>query len=146
MLACFGHPYRTGLTLFAALICTIAVALYASHRDTHSLSPVSNSSGAKLLIADENADPTLRLVLPGHPDTDRTIEVIFPEHVTAKAQGLNEVEHLYLFRPDGWANVQPGAKLATRPKGRSSFSGARRVAGGWCSVSLRVRQPVRAIL
>jgi len=30
---------------------------------------------------------------------DSAIEVIFPEHVTAKKQGSSESEHLYLFRP-----------------------------------------------
>jgi hypothetical protein len=41
----------------------------------------------------------LRIVLPGRPDTDRAIEVIFPEHATGKKHGSAEAEHLYLFRP-----------------------------------------------
>src|SRR5882762_1060374 len=42
---------------------------------------VRNASGMRLVVADENSYPTLRVVLPGHPDSDKTIEVIFPEHV-----------------------------------------------------------------
>jgi hypothetical protein len=31
-----------------------------------------------MLVAERNAQPTLRVVLPGHPDSDRSIEVLFP--------------------------------------------------------------------
>jgi hypothetical protein len=50
-------------------------------------------------VSEANTQPVLRIVLPGHPDTDDAIEVIFPEHVTARKQGRIEAEHLYLFRP-----------------------------------------------
>jgi hypothetical protein len=60
---------------------------------------IHNSTGLRLLVADENTDPTLRIVLPGHPDSDRAIEVIFPEHVTARKQSSADAEQLYLFRP-----------------------------------------------
>ena len=60
---------------------------------------VRNAAGMRLMVADENTQPTLRIVLPGHPDTDRAITVVFPEHVSGKRQGSSEVEHLYLFRP-----------------------------------------------
>ncbi len=57
------------------------------------------ASSLKLLVTPENTQPTLRVVLPNHPDTDRAIEIVFPEHVTAKPHGSTESEHLYLFRP-----------------------------------------------
>ena len=47
---------------------------------------VQNASGMRLIVVDENSDPTLRVVLPGHPDSDKAIEVIFPEHVTIRPQ------------------------------------------------------------
>ena len=47
------------------------------------LPSVHKTSGVRLVVADENTDPTLRVILPGYPDGDNTIEVIFPEHVTA---------------------------------------------------------------
>jgi len=51
-----------------------------------------------MMVAAENTQPSLRVVLPGHPDNDSAIDVIFPEHVTAKRPGTSEPEHLYLFR------------------------------------------------
>jgi hypothetical protein len=60
---------------------------------------IQNASGLRLLVAGENTQPTLQIVLPGHPDSDRAIEVIFPEHVTARKQGSADSEQLYLFRP-----------------------------------------------
>jgi hypothetical protein len=51
-----------------------------------------------MMVAAENTQPSLRVVLPGHPDNDSAIDVIFPEHVTAKRTGTSEPEHLYLFR------------------------------------------------
>ena len=58
----------------------------------------SKRGGAAIQVADENSDPTLRIVLPGAPLTDRVIEVLFPEHVTVRKHGETQVEQLYLFR------------------------------------------------
>src|SRR5499427_4741282 len=60
---------------------------------------VENTSGIRLVVAAENSYPTLRVVLPGHPDSDKTIEVIFPEHVTVRQVGEVEGRHLFLFEP-----------------------------------------------
>jgi hypothetical protein len=60
---------------------------------------IKNNQDLQLMVADENTQPTVRIVLPGRPTTDRAIEVIFPEHVTVRKQGAIEAEHLYLFRP-----------------------------------------------
>ena len=62
---------------------------------------IHNGTGLRLLIAPENNQPTLRILLPGSADTDRTITVLFPEHVTARRHGAAEAEHLYLFRSGG---------------------------------------------
>jgi hypothetical protein len=60
---------------------------------------IQNRSGLRLLVAPENNQPNLRILLPGSADTDRTINVLFPEHVTARRHGTAEAEQLYLFRP-----------------------------------------------
>jgi hypothetical protein len=52
--------------------------------------------------------------LPGHPQTDRAIEVVFPEHVTVRRHGSVNAEHLYLFRPG-----PQGERPAWRRVGRS---------------------------
>jgi hypothetical protein len=54
----------------------------------------------QLRVAEENTQPTLRLVLPGHLTSDRTIEIIFPEHVTAVRQpGSTDANQLCPFQP-----------------------------------------------
>ena len=60
---------------------------------------LGNVTGMRLVVASEHTDPTLGIILPGHEDGDRTIEVLFPEHVTVREQGDTDVKHLYLFRP-----------------------------------------------
>ena len=76
--------------------------------------PIQNESGLRLLVAPENTQPTLRIVLPGHPDTDRAIEIIFPEHVTTRRHGDSDAEHLYIFQPG-----QQGEPTLWRQDGQS---------------------------
>jgi hypothetical protein len=68
----------------------------------------------RLVVADENSYPTLRILLPGYPDNDKTLEVIFPEHVTVRRVGETEGQHLFLFQPG-----QHGDRPAWRRSGRS---------------------------
>src|SRR5437016_9929858 len=56
---------------------------------------IRNVAGLRVLIANTE-NPALAVILPGYPDSDRSIDVIFPEHVTAKRRGNGEPEHLYL--------------------------------------------------
>ena len=53
----------------------------------------------QLSVAEENTQPTLRIVLPGHPTTDRSIEILFPEHVTIRPRGSADATQLYMFQP-----------------------------------------------
>jgi hypothetical protein len=59
---------------------------------------IDNSHGIRMLLVPENVQPAIRIVLPGHPLTDRMIEVLFPEHVTVRQRGNDEVEHIYMWR------------------------------------------------
>lgn len=104
----------TGLRQSARLIFAIAIVFSATCAHAQSPSPIPGASGLKLLVANENVQSTLRQVLPGHPSTDRAIEIIFPEHVTAKIHGRNEAVHLYLFRPG-----RQGERPDWRETGRS---------------------------
>ena len=65
-----------------------------------------NGAGLQLLVDEENTQPTLRIVLPGRAASDRSIVVLFPEHVTAVARGSNDGARLYMFRP-GKQGEQP---------------------------------------
>jgi hypothetical protein len=60
---------------------------------------IRNNIGMQLKVAEENTQPTLRIVLPGHPTSDRAIEIIFPEHVTIRPRGKADPTFLYLFQP-----------------------------------------------
>jgi hypothetical protein len=96
------------------LICSGATACQKALPDNPIPPPIQNADGLRVMVAAENAQPSLRIVLPGHPDTDPAINVIFPEHVTVKRQGTSEPEHLYLFRPG-----QQGARPAWKADKRS---------------------------
>ena len=73
------------------------VARQSSPRPTGQ-STVRNASGL-LVFAPVITEPRLRIVLPGSAESDRSIEVLVPEHVTAVKQGGTTAEQLYLFRP-----------------------------------------------
>src|SRR5688500_20271066 len=61
--------------------------------------PIQNAAGLRLLVATDHTSPVLRVVLPGRPASDRSIEILFPEHVTVVKQGQSSGEQLYMFRP-----------------------------------------------
>jgi hypothetical protein len=61
--------------------------------------PIQNAAGLRLLVAPEHTSPVLRVVLPGLPTSDRSIEILFPEHVTVVPRGQSSSRQLYLFSP-----------------------------------------------
>jgi hypothetical protein len=63
--------------------------------------PIQNAAGLRLLVAADHASPVLRVILPGRPSSDRSIEILFPEHVTVVKQGQRSAQQLYMFRPGG---------------------------------------------
>src|SRR5689334_22214495 len=75
---------------------------------------IRNAAGVQLVVAPENVQPTLRIVLPGEPASDRTFDVLFPEHVTVVRPGSNDGERLYMFQPG-----QRGARPTWRSAGTS---------------------------
>ena len=85
-------PRRGSAPVLASILW--AVSAYAQLP-----SAVQNATGVRLLVDNENTQPALRIVLPGRPDSDRAIQVLFPEHVTARKTGAAEGEHFYVFRP-----------------------------------------------
>jgi hypothetical protein len=88
------------------------------------------SSGLQLLIDQENAAPTLRVVLPGRPASDRAIEILFPEHITAVRHGSTTPEQLYLWQ------AGLGVSRPTWRRVETSFEYERDLPG---SVHLRAR-------
>jgi len=95
--------------------CLIVAALSAGIMCHAQLpAPVQSKRGLRLVISEEDTNPAVRIVLPGNPDTDRTIYVLFPEHVTVRNPSETEGKHVYLFRP-GRVGDRPG----WRKRGRS---------------------------
>src|SRR6201995_4079448 len=85
--------------VIAATLMTTAVGAQVP-RDT-SKDVIKNNAGLRMLVDADHTQPVLRLVLPGQPLTDRTIQVVFPEHVTVRKSGskdANDVEHIYMWR------------------------------------------------
>ena len=102
---------------FAVLLCLTTDTSGCGQRSLaggRSQTSVQNSDGLTLLIDPENTEPTLRVVLPGRATADRSIEVLFPEHVTAVKRGSTTAQQLYLFRPG-----QQGQRPEWRRVGRS---------------------------
>jgi hypothetical protein len=58
---------------------------------------LENAARVRISIAGDETQPVLRVSLPGKSAPE--MEVLFPEHVTAKKKEESEAEHLYLFRP-----------------------------------------------
>jgi len=75
---------------------------------------LGDPSGLELWVDQDNSSPTLRIVRPGQPESDRSILVLFPEHVTAVRHGESDARHLYRWQPGAG-----GDRPAWRRSGRS---------------------------
>jgi len=107
----------------ARVACVLTVVGWSVLAGAQTPAGVQNASGLRLAVANESTQPMLRIVLPGHPDTDRAIEVIFPEHVTARRQGNIEAEHLYLFRPGRQGEVPTWRQVGQSLEYERDFQG-----------------------
>src|SRR5204863_9210749 len=84
----------------AVLITGASVAVSASiPLQCQDLPPLQVSAGLQLLIDQENAAPTVRVILPGRSASDRTIEILVPEHITVVHHGSTTPQQLYRWRP-----------------------------------------------
>lgn len=82
-----------------AAMCALAALCSAIQCRSQKPLAIENAAGIRLQVADENTQPALRITIPGLPAAERSFEILFPEHVTARQQGRAAVEHLYVFRP-----------------------------------------------
>lgn len=90
------HSLRQATSFFQTvvpltLICVVVLCF--THSDAKL--EIGNAAGLRLLVLNEHS-PTLAILLPGLPDSDRSIEVLFPEHVTGVYHGSSKPRHLYL--------------------------------------------------
>ena len=94
------HSVPAGVTRAALLlIAGSLLAAECARAQAQGLPRLQTPSGLRLFVDEANTAPTLRVVLPGLPDSDRSIVVVFPEHVTARRHGEGEGRHLYRWEP-----------------------------------------------
>ena len=89
------------LIIVIFLLLAVSGLLLASRKENAetTIESIRNKAGMQLMVAEENTQPTLRIVLPGHPTSDRAIEIIFPEHLTVRPRGNTDATQLYMFQP-----------------------------------------------
>src|SRR5262245_20114599 len=104
----------TGVATLAAFLVSIPQTSSRVLAQEKTVPPLVASSGLQLMVDEDNTAPTLRLVLPGQPQSDRSIVVLFPEHVTAVRHG--EPDGRQLFR---WESGTRGGRPAWRRADRS---------------------------
>jgi hypothetical protein len=85
---------------------------------------VRNKAGMQLMVAEENTYPTLRIILPGQPATDRAIEIIFPEHVTVREHGKADGHQLVMFQPGQSGERPQWRQSSSSLEYEKTFSGA----------------------
>ena len=93
---------RSSTTISVIIVMSLLLAPSGSCQTSSQVPPtlrVRNSVGMQLMVAEENTQPTLRIVLPGHPTSDRAIEILFPEHVTVRPRGSTDARQIYMFQP-----------------------------------------------
>src|SRR5262249_3147459 len=88
-------------TVVAMLYLTTALFARGHSIRAQTLTPATlhNKHGLQLLAVTDAVQPTVRVVLPGHAISDRSIQVLIPEHVTAVKHGSTNAEHLFLPGP-----------------------------------------------
>src|SRR5215217_3128508 len=89
-LVCFRGPITCSALLTTS--CVVGTVATANLQ-------LQSATGLQLLVSTDDTSPVLRVVLPGRPTSDRSIEVLFPEHITVVKQGQDAGQQLYLFRP-----------------------------------------------
>src|SRR5215207_200726 len=93
--------------------------------DTNSVGPqdlvVRNGAGMQLMVAEQNTQPTLRIVLPGRPTSDRSLEILFPEHLTVRPRGTTEANQLYMWQPGHVGERPPWRRSARSLEYERSF-------------------------
>jgi len=90
---------RSTSVALATLLCGSSLLVACGNADGQQNLVVRNRAGMQLVVAEQNTQPTLRIVLPGRPTSDRSIEVIFPEHVTVRQRGSTDAKQLYMWQP-----------------------------------------------
>ena len=83
------------LLVFVLFPCILCTCLFSVRKDQGDLTIIDPTSGLRLTVINKDF-PLLKILLPGQSNSERGIEVEFPEHVTGINEQTNTLEHLYL--------------------------------------------------
>ena len=89
-------------------IVVLGLWLVCGYRPPANLPSLTRADGLRLLVSTTSRSPVLLIVLPGRSESEHAVEVVFPEHVTARTTAGAEPEHLYLSQtgePPVWRRV-----------------------------------------
>ncbi len=103
------------LSLLLLFLGALALAAQVSTPTVH------NSSGLRMAVDAGYNDPALDVVVPGGPVGERSVKILFPEHVTVRASGQSEAKHLYMFRPGRRGNSAQWRKAGNSLEYASDF-------------------------
>jgi hypothetical protein len=92
-------PVISGRLVVTLVLTTLGVSAPYQSPAQGPLLSVSMRRGMRLVVARDNTDPELRVILPGRPDADNAVRILFPEHVTALLRGDTAAAQLFVFRP-----------------------------------------------
>lgn len=80
---------------------------------------IQNGAGVSMSIDPEDHDPALHVVIPGGPASERSFNILLPEHVTVRARGQSDAQHLYVYQPGNtpapphWQHIGNALQYAT---------------------------------
>lgn len=60
---------------------------------------VRNAAGMEMSVDTLDTNPAVTVTVPDGPKENRSFKILVPEHVTVRAHGESEAQHLYIFRP-----------------------------------------------
>jgi hypothetical protein len=104
---------KTSLLVSLLEIC-LAVTVSAQTQ----MLEIRNSSGLRVSVETGDRNPALTVFVPDGPEDERNSKILFPEHVTVRAHGQKEQDHLYIFRPGSqgyspeWTNAGDALEYA----------------------------------
>ena len=80
------------------IIFTVFALVFTNSVHGQSLQ-TSNREGLQMSIDNEDLDPAVHVVVPGAPETERSFNILLPEHVTVREHGQTEAKHIFIYKP-----------------------------------------------
>ncbi len=82
-----------------------------------------NSAGIEISVDAADTDPALLVTVPDGLRTAPSGKILFPEHLTVRAHGHADAQHLYLYRPGRHGNPPHWSEHGNSLEYESEFNG-----------------------